>query len=158
MGKKFGRQRAALAMEFELREEGGEVVQCDSCDCPAPTAGFEWGPPFNAAHDRPHRMLCEFCCTTQASRHTEYPASDEYTRLRAEVWKAAACVFNMLERRQLEPADGARNAWPAGLDHMRVQADRTNFWREATDDMPIAQLPPKPRPTLLARFKRWMRA
>lgn len=63
-----------------------------------------------------------------------------------------------MARRQLETADGARNAWPAGIDHMRGQADMTNFCREATDAMPIAQLPPKPRPTLWARFKRWIRA
>lgn len=26
-----------------------------------------------------------------------------------------------------------RNAWPAGIDHMRGQAAMTNFWCEATD-------------------------
>jgi hypothetical protein len=87
-------------MKFELREEHGEVVQCDSCDFPAPTAGFDWGPPFNVEHDRPQRLLCEFCCTTMASRHTAaYPHRDEYSAMRAEVWKAAAGVFHMLARR-----------------------------------------------------------
>ena len=83
-------------MKFELREEDGEVAQCDSCDFPAPTAGFDWGPPLNVERDRPQRLLCEFCCTTMASRHTEYAAYSDHERMRAEVWKAAACVFNML--------------------------------------------------------------
>lgn len=63
-----------------------------------------------------------------------------------------------MSRRQLEAGDGARNAWPAGIDHMRRQDDMMNFWREATDAMPIAQLPLKPRRTLWARFKHWILA
>lgn len=38
-----------------------------------------------------------------------------------------------IARRQREAAAGARNAWPAGIDHMRGQAAMTNFWCEATD-------------------------
>lgn len=60
--------------------------------------------------------------------------------------------------RAAEQADGMRNAWPDGVDHARGQAAMPNFWHEATDAMPMAQLPPKPRPTLWARFKRWLRA
>jgi hypothetical protein len=60
--------------------------------------------------------------------------------------------------RAAEQADGMRNAWPDGIDYAKGQADMTNFWREATDATPIAQLPPKPPPTLWARFKRWIRA
>jgi hypothetical protein len=94
-------QERMIGMDFELREEGGEVVQCDSCDFPAPTAGFDWGPPFNVQHARPQRMLCEFCCTTMASRHTEaHLQRDDYSAMRAEVWKAAAGVFHMLARRE----------------------------------------------------------
>ena len=63
-----------------------------------------------------------------------------------------------MARRQLEEADGMRNAWPDGVDRMRGQAAMNNFWREAADAMPIAQLPPKPRPTMWARFMRWLRA
>jgi hypothetical protein len=99
-------------MNFELREEGGEVVRCDSCDFPAPTAGFDWGPPFNAEHDRPQRMLCEFCCTTMASRHTERVGYSDHERLRAEVWKAAASVFHMLARREPPNARLSRDQQP----------------------------------------------
>lgn len=60
-----------------------------------------------------------------------------------------------MARRQLEAANSARNAWPAGVDYMRGQAAMNNFWREANDSMPIAQLLPKPSPTLWARFKAW---
>ena len=84
-------------MKIELREEDGEVVQCDSCNCDAPTSGFDWRDLPNVERDRPLRMLCEFCCTTMASVHTrEGPhLRDDYGGMRAEVWKAAACVFNM---------------------------------------------------------------
>lgn len=60
-----------------------------------------------------------------------------------------------MARRQLEAASGARNAWPAGIERMRGQADMTNFWRDA---MPIAQPPQKPRLAMWARLKRWIRA
>jgi hypothetical protein len=82
-------------MEYELREEDGEVVKCDSCDFHAPTSGFNWAPGVKPKPEQPKRMLCEFCSTTMASRYTEYPADDLFGALRAEVWRAAACVFNM---------------------------------------------------------------
>lgn len=84
-------------MEYAMRQEDGESVECDSCGSVAPTGEFDWGPPYTEKHDRPHRMLCEFCSTTMTSRYTEHPSRDEYTALRAEIWKAAACVFNMLK-------------------------------------------------------------
>lgn len=84
-------------MNYTLRHEDGEPVCCDSCHCPAPTADFNWGPPFTARHDRPKRALCEFCSTTMASRHTEYPSRDEFGELRSEIWRAAGAVFNMLK-------------------------------------------------------------
>lgn len=62
-----------------------------------------------------------------------------------------------MDARANAQSDGMRNAWPSA-DYARGQADMNNFWREVADAMPIAQLPPKPRPTLWARFKRWIRA
>ena len=62
-----------------------------------------------------------------------------------------------IARRQLEAAAGALNAWPRA-DYARGQADISNCLREVTDAMPITQYPPKPRPTLWVRFKRWVRA
>ena len=97
-------------MHFELQKNGGEVVQCDSCDFPAPTADFDRCPPFNAPGRLPRR-LCEFCCTTMASRHTENPGSDDYTRLRAHVWKAAAGVFHMLNQNKTPNAQTVRPAF-----------------------------------------------
>jgi len=95
-------------MNFKLRRENGEFVQCDSCDFPAPTAGFDWGPPFTTTRDRPQRMLCEFCCTTMASRHTESPSQDPNVRLTAEVWRAAACVYNMLKHGEPAATSGSK--------------------------------------------------
>lgn len=83
-------------MEFLLRRENDEILQCDSCSFPAPTAQFDWGPPFNVDHEYPKRLLCEFCRTTMASNHTRHSSPDAFSQLRAEVWRAAAGVFNML--------------------------------------------------------------
>ena len=87
-------------MIYTMKHEDGEPVPCDSCGCEAPTGEFDWPPPFMEKRDRPKRALCEFCSTTLTSRHTEYPARDEHTALRAEIWKAAACVFNMLKKEE----------------------------------------------------------
>lgn len=86
-----------MALEYKLRDNGGETACCDSCDFPAPTAEFDWGPPFTAKHDKPHRLVCEFCSNTMTSRYTEYPQSDLYGQLRAETWRAAAATFNALK-------------------------------------------------------------
>lgn len=83
--------------EYKLRDNGGEVADCDCCNFPAPTAEFEFGPPFTAKHDKPYLLLCEFCSTTMASRYNEYPQADLYGQLRGETWRAAACVFNALK-------------------------------------------------------------
>lgn len=83
-------------LEYKLRENDGETVCCDSCDSPAPLAEYEWGPPFMTKHDKPHRLLCEFCSTTMTSRYTEYPQHDAYGQMRAEVWRANAALFNAL--------------------------------------------------------------
>ena len=83
--------------DFIVRRERGETLQCDSCNMPVPTAEFDWGPPFSVVREHPKRLLCDFCCSTMASRHTEYPARDEYSVMRAEIWKAAAGVFHMIK-------------------------------------------------------------
>jgi len=86
-------------MEYRMREDkDGEAVECDSCGCEAPTQDFDWGPPYTEEHTKPKRALCEFCASTPASNFTRYGNRDEYSRLRAEVWKSAACVANFLNR------------------------------------------------------------
>jgi len=75
-------------MKYVMRADGGEAVECDSCNFQAPLAEFLGGPGM------PARLLCEFCSTTLASRYTEYPSADLFLQLRAETWRAAACVFN----------------------------------------------------------------
>jgi hypothetical protein len=83
--------------EYKIRDNGGEPATCDCCNFPAPTAEFDWGPPFTAKHHRPCRLLCEFCSNTMASRYNEYPPGDEYGLIRAEVWRANAALFNALK-------------------------------------------------------------
>lgn len=85
--------------EYKLRieVEGDEPLKCDSCGFPAPTGEFDWDPPHTQKRDRPKRLLCRFCAETMAGRYTAYPESDAGW-LRAEVWRAAANVFNMLTR------------------------------------------------------------
>lgn len=89
-----------MEIEYKIRtDENGEPVACDSCGCEAPTANFQWEPPFHEQHDSQERALCEFCATTLAGNYTRYPAREDATMLRAEIWKAAACVFNMLTKK-----------------------------------------------------------
>lgn len=80
-------------MIFKKRRKDGEVLPCNSCGCEVPTAEFQCG------HPRGMRLLCDFCSFTMASRYTEYPSMDEFWRLRAEIWVAAANVYNMLKRK-----------------------------------------------------------
>lgn len=89
-------------MNYKFRHDGGDVIPCDSCGCEAPTGEFEWGPPYSKEHDTPMRLLCEFCSTTLTSRYTETAARDDFGALRAEIWTAAACVFNMIKKDQDE--------------------------------------------------------
>lgn len=89
-----------MSIEFKWRrEESGDVVPCVSCNCEAPTAGFDCSPSsaFDAGAPKPQRMLCEFCSSTMASKRTEYWTPDPYLILRAEIWRAAGAVFNMLK-------------------------------------------------------------
>ena len=86
--------------EYQIREEDGEPVKCDSCHFPAPTAEFRWFPSAEGKA-RPMRMLCEFCATTMAGRHTEDTRyGGELAILRAEIWRAAACVYNMIQSKK----------------------------------------------------------
>jgi hypothetical protein len=75
-----------------------DIISCDSCGSEAPTGEFDQ-PPMSAwpiDERRPKRLLCRFCAETMAGNYTQYPSPDPFERLRAEMWKAAACVFNML--------------------------------------------------------------
>jgi len=86
-----------MTITYELMREHGETLVCDSCASPAPLSEFAWGPPFSVQRQRPQRLLCQFCSTTMASRHTELPGSDEFSALRAEIWRAAGAVFNAMK-------------------------------------------------------------
>ena len=86
-----------MNIEYKIVRDRGDIVACDSCNCEAPLCGFEWGPPFNETHDRPKRLLCEFCATTMAGNVTRFQSRDETTALRKEIWRAAASVYNMLK-------------------------------------------------------------
>lgn len=82
--------------EYKIRDNGGETAPCDSCNFSAPTAEFRWAP-GTPKHERPYRLLCQFCATTMAGRYTEYPQTQINDQMRAETWRAAACVFNALK-------------------------------------------------------------
>jgi hypothetical protein len=84
-----------MTIEYTVREDDGELATCDCCNCPAPVAEFPIH--HTAVIDKETRLLCKFCSYTMASRHTEYPADDLYTQLRADIWRAAAGVYNMLK-------------------------------------------------------------
>lgn len=84
-------------IQYQMQYNDDEIVPCDSCGCAAPTAGFDWPPNQRAGQDRPQRMLCRFCSTTLAGRYTETPTPDPWHSMRAEVWRAAAAVYNLLQ-------------------------------------------------------------
>ena len=84
-------------IEYIQREEDGETVRCDSCGSEAPTGDFTSNDQFDK---NPQRFLCEFCATTLTSNYVKYSRYDDFTQLRAEVWKAAACTFNMLRKQR----------------------------------------------------------
>ncbi len=68
--------------------EDGDPVECESCGLPAPVADYS---SVSAG------SLCEFCASTLASRHIRHARGDQFTALRAEIWKAAAAVANYLK-------------------------------------------------------------
>ena len=77
-----------------------------------------------------------------------------------EIMRLQACSMQAmsneaLERRQLEQADGMRNAWPDGVDSARLAQASMNFWRQ---EGPFTAGPIQTPPTLWARIKRWIRA
>ncbi len=85
-------------MEYLIRtDKYGDVVPCDCCGCEVATGLFDWGPPYGERHDDSQRALCDFCSGSMAGNHTRYPLRDEFSSLRAEIWKAAAAVANYLE-------------------------------------------------------------
>jgi hypothetical protein len=82
---------------FKLRFDSAEVIPCDSCNMPAPTDGFDWGPPYTEQHDKPQRLLCLFCATTMCGAITRHAASSPEARLVQETWKSAAAVYNLMK-------------------------------------------------------------
>ena len=58
-----------------------------------------------------------------------------------------------LARRQAEAASEARNAY-SSADYARGQSDMQNFWRQEGQFIPV---PIVQKPTLLERFKLWLR-
>lgn len=96
---------------FRSRFDGGEQVCCASCNFPAPLTETEWPPGSVAARHGP-RLICEFCSTTMASRHTEETARTDAGRAIQETWRAAAGVFHML-RGPAEPCGRPDDSdWP----------------------------------------------
>ena len=77
--------------------------------------------------------------------------------MRRQALAMSAMSKEDMDARAIAQSDGMRNAW-SSADYARGQAGMNNFLRDVIGTMPIAQQPPKPRPTLWARFKRWIRA
>lgn len=128
---------------------------------PAPTRNINRGTRTDGVAIKDEGIeICEFSGKRKAAKPiVAHPMTDEQRQeiMRRQAEGVRAMSKEEMARRQLETADGARNAWPSA-DYARGQASMNNFWREAADAMTIAQLPPKPQPTLWARFKRWIRA
>lgn len=80
-----------MTKEYTLQlSEHGDVLSCESCGCEVPTRDFEGKQP-----------LCEFCATTLTSNYTQYDhRGDMFAALRQEIWKAAACVVNHLNKKE----------------------------------------------------------
>lgn len=86
-------EEGRMEMTYCVRRQDGEQVRCEICDCEAPTAKFAGG------HPPVVRLLCEFCSTTMASRYTEIVSRDTEGYVRAEIWRAAANVYNLLKHK-----------------------------------------------------------
>ncbi len=80
---------------YEMHVEEGEIVHCDSCEMDVPTADY-------GSVRHPSRRLCEFCAHTMAGRHTEKPNKNAREDFIAEIWKAAASVYNMLQKGKMK--------------------------------------------------------
>jgi hypothetical protein len=66
-----------------------------------------------------------------------------------------------MARRQLEAADGMRNAWPDGVDSVMLAQASMNFWRHEgpfLGPFPFHPVQIQSPPTRWERFKRWFRA
>ena len=59
--------------------------------------------------------------------------------------------------RATEQADGMRNAYPELTSWQLAQASQ-NFWAQCRGEVPVEPIRIPARPTLWARFKRWVRA
>jgi len=57
--------------------------------------------------------------------------------------------------RAAEQAYGMRNAWPDGVDNVRLAQASMNFWRQEGPLKPVTIQTP---PTLWERLKRWLRS
>lgn len=81
----------------------------------------------------------------------------EIMRRQAEGMRAMST--EEMARRQVESAQGARNAYPQLTSWQLAQASQ-NWWAQCRgeDDAPLIETPPEKRPTLLERLKRWLRA
>lgn len=94
-----------MTREFKLRvvNEEGDVEGCDSCGSDVETVEVDT---IRYAHPAPPergtRLLCRFCYETLAGSYTEHPGPDTWSSLRAEIWKASACVYNMLRADMIE--------------------------------------------------------
>ena len=62
-----------------------------------------------------------------------------------------------MARRQIEAADGARNACPDLMPEQLAQASQ-NWWRQCRGETDVAPIVMPTRLTLWTRFKRWIRA
>ena len=67
-----------------VTEDGDENADCSCCGMCAPLHDFGSS-----------GLLCEFCSTTKTSQYVRYRTRDEFTLLRAEIWLAAACAYNL---------------------------------------------------------------
>jgi hypothetical protein len=62
-----------------------------------------------------------------------------------------------MARRQREAADGMGNAYPDLMTRQLAQASE-NWWAQCRGEVPVEPIRLPRRPTLWARFKRWLRA
>jgi hypothetical protein len=79
----------------------------------------------------------------------------EIMRRQAESMRAMSTEEMAL--RQFEAAQGARNAYQELTSWQLAQASQ-NLWAQCRGEVPVEPIRIPERPTLLARFRRWIRA
>ena len=62
-----------------------------------------------------------------------------------------------MAKRQLEAADGMRNAYPDLMPHQLAQASQ-NWWAQCRGEVAVEPIRIPEHPTLWARLVRWLRA